>query len=296
VIQFKRQKTIKKQVSFVGKGLFSGEKVSMNLCPSLENTGIYFQRMDLPGQPMIKASLENVKKTTLCTTLGNDQFTIQTVEHILSALFAHGIDNAIIQLSGFEVPIGDGSAKPFISLIKEAEIISLDAEKQIVQLQSPVSWSEKEIHLVAIPSDGFKVSFTLNFPHSKLLKSQFFSYSLEKDDYESLIAPSRTFSLYEDIKPLLDRNMMRGGGLENAVLIKDNEVMNPEGLRFEDEMVRHKILDLIGDLSLMGIGVDAHIIAIRSGHYSNVAFAKNLIRHLKGEKINGRIERTCIGS
>ncbi len=275
-----KQKTIKREVTATGVGLFTGEKVKITLSPAKENTGIVFQRKDIENRPVIKADLNFVKNTFRRTVLGNDNFAIQTVEHLLSAVSAYKIDNILIQIEGNEVLVGDGSSKIFTELLEKAGEQEQNENKKEYILENPVYFSDKKTHIVALPADEYKISYTLHHPTNLFLKSQYFSYVVSKDTYKHEIAPSRTFSIYEEIKPLLDKNLIKGGGLDNAVVIKDNKVINPEGIRFSNEMVRHKILDLMGDLCLMCKSFKAHIIAICTSHTYNVSFAKKLEKYL----------------
>jgi UDP-3-O-[3-hydroxymyristoyl] N-acetylglucosamine deacetylase len=275
-----RQQTLKREVATEGVGLFTGNQISLRLCPQPENSGIVFQRMDLPNQPRVKANLENAKNLMRSTGLCQKEVLIQTVEHLLSALNAYQIDNLCIQIFGSEVPIGDGSALFFVQMIEEAGIEKQRDLRKVYSLKEPLFFSEKEVHLIALPSDHFCVSFTLHFPHSTLLRSQYFSFSLSPQAYKEEVASARTFSFYEEIEPLLKLNLIKGGGLENALLIREDRVMNPEGMRYPDELVRHKIVDLIGDFALMNGSLLAHIIAIRSGHAANISFAKKIVTHM----------------
>lgn len=259
-----------------GQGLFTGSLVTLTLKPSTEKTGIVFKRIDLPKTPSIFAKLPFVKETPRCTILANPQASVQTVEHLLSAFSSLQIDHACIEIDGPELPACDGSALRFVQLIEEAGIAFLEEPREFIEIQSPIYWSYENVHLMAIPAKEFQVSYTLHYPHSKFLGSQFFTCSVNPDTYKQEIAPSRTFSLYEEIEPMLKKGILKQAGLDNGVIIKEDRVLNPDGVRFENEMARHKILDLLGDLSLIGKSLIGHIIAIRSGHFSNVAFAKKL--------------------
>ncbi len=274
------QKTLKKSTSITGVGLFTGEKVEVVLLPAPEDTGIVFQREDLPLKPKLPACLSFVKETPRCTRLGSNGTSVQTVEHLLSALSAYQIDNLLIQINGPELPACDGSARAFVELIEEAGIQFQNKKRNCFVLEKPVYWSYQQTHLIALPSSEYRISYTMHYPHSLFLKSQYYSFCVNWNAYKQEIAPSRTFSLYEEIEPMLKSGLLKGGGLDNGVVIKGNVVMNPDGVRFHDEMVRHKILDLVGDLSLIGIPFRAHIIAIRSGHFSNVAFARELKNYI----------------
>jgi UDP-3-O-[3-hydroxymyristoyl] N-acetylglucosamine deacetylase len=284
------QKTLKREVFISGAGLFTGAQVAICLKPAPAGYGIVFQRIDLPNKPLIPAAIENVSDILRCTRLKTGNASIITVEHLLSACSAYEIDNIHIDVEGPEIPAVDGSSKPFIDLIEAAGIDEQDAPKKINTLSQPIFWSENEIHLIALPSFERRVSFTLHYPQSVLLRSQFFSLSIDPDSYKTEIAPCRTFSLYEEIAPLIEKGLIKGGGLENAVVIREDKILNPGGVRFSDEMVRHKILDLIGDLSLLGNGLKAHIIAIRSGHASNIAFAKTLHKVLQPDRSSSKIK------
>lgn len=277
------QKTLKSQVTTSGVGLFTGEKVSLTLCPAPVNTGIVFYRTDLPEKPKIPANLSYVRAAPRCTRLAKDQSEIWMVEHLLSALLGMEIDNVRIEVSGPEVVAGDGSAAIFVSLIEQAGIEEQSEARERVFLKEPIYWSQGEIQLIALPSEELRFSYTMHYPHSKLLGSQYYSLKLTPNQYREEIASCRTFSLYEEILPFIEKGVIKGGGLENALVIQGDRVLNPDGARFPDEMVRHKVLDLMGDLALVGRPFSAHVIAIRSGHASNVAFAKRLESALKEE-------------
>lgn len=276
-----KQRTLKKESSMSGTGLFTGSKVHMRFCPAPENTGIVFKRTDLSGAPTCPAFVDHVIDTPRCTILGNGACTIQSVEHVLAAIAGYGIDNLIIELHGPEIPIGDGSAVPFIQMIEDAGIAFLSSKKKWHRITSPIYWTQGDVHLVALPYDGFRVSYTLNYPNSKLLRSQFYTFIQSEEAFKKEIAKCRTFSLYEEIVPLIEKSQIKGGSLENALVIKDDAILNPEGAYFYDEMARHKVLDLIGDLSLTGMLINAHVIALRSGHASNAAFAKEIVNYFK---------------
>ena len=271
-----RQKTIGSDVSFSGVGLFTGEKSRITLRPAPAGTGIIFRRMDLAGTPTIPARLEFVSETVRCTKLRKDNVTLTMVEHLLSALRGLDVDNVMVEIHGPEVPCDDGSARLFCQKIDSVGIVELGEERSVVALSRPVYFSQGETHIVALPSPELKISYILHHPGSPLLYSQYKTLTVCPDSYRREISSSRTFTLYEEIAPFLEKGLIRGGGLENGVVIRGDLVMNPEGLRMPDEPVRHKILDLIGDLSLLGTHVLAHIVAIRSGHTSHVAFAKLL--------------------
>jgi UDP-3-O-[3-hydroxymyristoyl] N-acetylglucosamine deacetylase len=270
------QKTIVSEVFASGVGLFTGEKVSLKLLPAAPNTGIIFERVDLPGRPKIPALLSFVRQTPRCTRLATDDAGIIMVEHLLSALGAMGVDNVKIEVDGPEILAADGSAKLFVDLIEKAGLLEQGVPRKILTLSKPIYWSEGEVHIVALPAEEFRLSYMMHYPQSSLLGSQYYSAALSPQHFKEQIAPSRTFSLYEEILPFIERGMIKGGGLDNALVIKGDQIMNPEGARFADEMVRHKVLDLNGDLVLLGVRLKAHIISVCSGHSSNIAFAQTI--------------------
>ncbi|MFI5334346.1 MAG: UDP-3-O-acyl-N-acetylglucosamine deacetylase [Chlamydiales bacterium] len=280
-----KQRTLERRVSLAGAGLFTGEKATLWIGPAEAGAGIIFQRTDLPRKPLFPATLEYVQGTPRCTMIGQQGALIQTVEHLLSAIKACQIDNALIEIHGPEIPILDGSAKGFVELIEQAGITIQTEDRVWGKLERPVFWSHEDTHIVAFPAEEYRISYTLHYPHSSFIGSQYFSLVCDETQFKNEIAPSRTFSLYEEIVPLIEKGFLKGGNLSNAILIRENRVVNPEGLRFRDEMVRHKILDLLGDLSLIGISFCAHVIAIRSGHASNIAFAKELAKNLTMENV-----------
>jgi UDP-3-O-[3-hydroxymyristoyl] N-acetylglucosamine deacetylase len=279
----RKQKTLRSEASFTGIGIHTAQQVSLKFVPAKEGTGIVFKRVDLPGQPVIPATVEYVKDTSRSTTVGINEVRIHTVEHVLAAVNAYEIDNLIIELSNIEPPVGNGSSDVFVDIIEKVGIEEQTATVPIFKLQKPVYWADDEIQIVGIPYDGYRISYTLNYPHNKILKAQFHTTSVDSQTFKNEIAPCRTFSLYEEVSYLMDKGLIKGGSLDNAVVVKDDVVLSKGGLFFPDEMARHKILDMIGDLSLIGIPFHAHIISVRSGHASNYAFAKTLYHHLNRE-------------
>ena len=273
----RNQQTLESSVELSGVGLFSGLTINMKFSPAPAGSGILFKRIDLKNEPTFKASIENVCGTPRCTNLGDGKVMIQSVEHVLSALRAFNLDNLIIELDGPEVPAVDGSALPFVEMIYKGGILVQEQLIEVKRIHKPIFWSKGDVHLVALPSDELRISYTLSYPKHPILDSQYFTTFLDSDIYENEIARCRTFSLYEEIVPLLDQGMIKGGSLDSGVIIKGSQIMNPDGLRFPNEMARHKVLDLIGDISLVAMPFSAHIIAVRSGHFSNTMFAR-LIR------------------
>jgi UDP-3-O-[3-hydroxymyristoyl] N-acetylglucosamine deacetylase len=280
----RKQRTVQNFSEFSGIGIHTGEDVTIRFCPAGEGTGIVFKRVDLTGNPIIPAAVEYVQDTSRSTTIGIKDIRIHTVEHVLSAVKAYNIDNLCIEISGIEPPVGNGSSDVFVDMIEKVGVCEQKQTVPIVKIQQPVYWSEGDIHIVALPCDTYKISYTLSYPGSPVLQGQFHSLDVNEKSFKEEIAPCRTFSLYKEISMLMDRGLIKGGSLDNAVVIKDDGViLSKGGLFFSNEMARHKILDLIGDLSLIGFDFRAHIIAIRSGHASNFAFAKRLLTYIMTE-------------
>jgi len=255
----------------------------MRFVPAKEGTGIQFKRTDLPGKPIIPATIEYVCDTARSTTIGIKDIRVHTVEHVLAAIYSYQIDNLIIEVSTIEPPVGNGSSDTFVDMIEKVGIQEQEGFVPVVQIQKPIYWSEGDIQVVALPYDGYRISYTLNYPESKVLKAQFHSVAVSPENFKIEIAPCRTFSLYEEVSMLMDKGLIKGGSLDNAVIIKGDAVFSKEGLFYPDEMCRHKILDVIGDLSLVGFNFHAHVIAIRSGHSSNYSFAKKLYHYITTE-------------
>lgn len=283
-VTHRKQRTLNAPVTFSGIGIHTGELVTMSFCPAKEGTGIVFRRTDLPGTPEIPATIEYVRDTSRSTTIGVQKILIHTVEHVLAAVKAFSIDNLYIDVSALEPPVGNGSSDVFVNMIEQVGVREQNLTVPIVKIKQPVFWSDGTIHLVALPHDGYRISYTLNYSESSVLKAQFFSVEVTEENFKKEIAPCRTFSLYEEVSALMDRGLIKGGSLANAVIIKGDVVFSKNGLFFSDEMARHKILDMIGDLSLIGFDFQAHIMAIRAGHGSNFALAKEIYKYITTEK------------
>lgn len=279
------QCTIGDTVSFSGIGIHTGKVVSIRFVPAESGTGIVFMRTDLPSQPIIPATLEYVRDTSRSTTIGVADIRLHTIEHVMAAVRAYQIDNLIIEISSIEPPVGNGSSDVFVEMLDKAGIVEQKDTTPIVYLKKPVYWSEGDIHIVGIPYEGYKISYTLNYPESKVLKSQYQSFEIDRETFNRELSACRTFSEYKEVETLMDRGLIKGGSLDNAVIINDDVVISKGGLFFPDEMVRHKMLDVVGDLSLIGLDFRAHIISIRSGHQSNFSFAKKLYKTLTTETL-----------
>ncbi len=284
-VKTRNQATLKKEVSFSGIGIHTGHEVNLKLCPAEKGTGIAFQRMDLRSKPIIPATVEYVQDTARCTTIGIGDAKVHTIEHVMAALYACGIDNVVVQVDGPEPPVGDGSSSVFMKMIQTAEKEEQTSLRPILKLLEPVYFSQDSIHMVALPADNYQISYTLHYPHIKSIGSQFHSLVVTEESFAKEISTCRTFALYKELKTLMDLGLIKGGSLDNAVVVHDEAIFSKEGLKYPNEMVRHKILDVIGDMALVGFSFEAHIISICSGHTSNVAFAKKMLNHLTMERI-----------
>ncbi len=273
-----KQRTIREIISFEGVGLHSGQKVTMTFKPACADQGLRFVRNDLPGRPEIGVDVANAPETreiSRRTVLKVEEATVSTVEHVLAAIVGLGIDNLVIELDGPEVAEPDGSSVPFVALLKKAGLIEQDAPKRYLEIKSPVSISKDGIELVALPHHGLRISFTIDFPHP-LIGTQYASFEVTEDVFEKQLAPARTFSLVSDVELLKSRGLIKGGSLKNSIVVGDDGILNDEPLRFPDEFVRHKILDLLGDLALLGAPIKGHIIAVKSGHATNIQLVRKL--------------------
>lgn len=274
------QRTIKNEVSTVGVGLHTGEKVRLTLTPAPEEHGVVFQRVDISGQPKIKVNPLAVTETKLCSTLGSKDFSIATVEHLMSALSATGVDNILVQLNGSEIPIMDGSAISFIHLIKSAIISEQTSAKEFVVIKENIELLDGDKFARFEPFKGFVVDFTIDFPHPAF-KSDDSQVSIDffKDSYINEISRARTFGFMQEVEYLRSNGLARGGSLENAIVLDEYKILNDDGLRYKDEFVRHKILDAIGDLYILGKPIIGKFTAHKSGHDLNNRLLRELIKN-----------------
>lgn len=262
------QRTLNEEVSCTGVGLHSGERVRLTIKPAPSGTGIRFVRTDLAGRPSVQACFDNVVDTTLATTIGSNGCCVCTVEHLLAAFFGLGIDNAQVELDGAEVPIMDGSAAPFVFLLKSAGIRQQRALKNFMVIRKPFKVEDGSRSVAIYPSKELKITYTIDFDHP-LVRNQKFSLDFSGKDFVREISKARTFGFLQDVQMLKDNGFAKGGSLDNAVVIDDTRVLNEDGLRYKDEFVRHKILDFIGDLSVIGCPVIGHFVVNKSGHFLN---------------------------
>lgn len=276
-----QQRTLKNSISAVGVGVHSGKEIFLTLRPAPVGTGIVFRRVDLTAPVSIPARVDCVGDTSFCTCLIQDGVKIATVEHLLSALSGLGVSNAIIDLSGPEVPIMDGSAAPFVFLIQSAGIEKQDALKQFIRIKYKVEVQESDKIASLNSCEGFKLNFTLDYNHPVFNKgNQTAHLDFSRTAFIKEISRARTFGFMKDFEYLREKNLILGGSLENAIVLDDQGIVNKEGLRYHDELVRHKILDAIGDLSLLGYPLIGEFSGYKSGHTLN----NKLLRALLADK------------
>ncbi len=271
------QHTVGKTASLSGTSLHTGEKVSLKLHPAPVDHGIKFKRKDLQDEPTIDARIENLKTVERATTIGEGSVRVHTVEHVLAALSAMGVDNVIVEMDANEPPIGDGSAQPYVELIKKAGVTVQEEPQKFFDVREPIHVESKTGGLLILLADErFRISCTQAGPNNRF--TQFLSMEVTPTVFEREIAPARTFVFYEDVQSLMDKNLIKGGSLENAIVVRGEAVLSKEPLRFADEFVRHKILDIIGDLALVGRRIRGHVVAVKPGHATNAELVRALAR------------------
>ena len=271
------QHTVGKSAGFSGTALHTGEKVTLRLHPAPVDHGIKFKRKDLQDEPTIDAKIENLKMVERATTIGEGSIRVHTVEHVLAALWAMGVDNAVVEMDANEPPIGDGSAQAYVDLIRKAGVTEQEEPRKFFHVRDTMHVESKTGSLIILlPDEKFRISCTQAGPNNQF--SQFFSMEVTPAVFEREIAAARTFVYYEDVKPLMDKNLIKGGSLENAIVVRGEAVLSKEPLRFSDEFVRHKILDVIGDLALVGRRIRGHVVAVKPGHATNAELARAIAR------------------
>jgi len=266
------QQTIKNPVDFSGIGLHSGNKVSMTFLPAPPNTGIRFRRVDLDGKPEIEARAENVTETNRSTTIAKGNVKVHTVEHVLATFAGYGIDNAIVELDANEPPIADGSSREYCKMVQQAGIVVQKEQREPYKITEPIELKLGETMMTVFPSDTFKITCTSADKGGRF--TQFFSCEVNPKTWEKELSHARTFCFYEEIEYLFKNGLIKGGSLENAVVIRDDAVLTTEPMRYPEEFVRHKMLDIVGDLSLVGRPILGHVIAVRPSHGANCELAK----------------------
>lgn len=278
-----RQCTIINPVSITGKGLHSGEDATVTLKPAPVDHGIVFQRIDLRGQPKIQPLIANIAEDlTRATAIAANGAKVLTPEHLLAAVTGMGVTNLIIEMTGPELPILDGSAKSFVNLIHEAQIVEQEKDATEFVLDAPLTVSQGNSSLIALPYDGFKITCTSADKFGR--HTQHFSLTINRDNFVSQIAAARTFVFYEEVEPLIQMGKIKGGSIDCAIVIKGEQILSKEPLRFKDEFVRHKILDIIGDLALLGCPLKAHIIAVCPSHALNSQLCAALHEKIQEQK------------
>lgn len=275
------QQTIKQGISYSGIGLHSGRKVLMALKPAEPNSGVVFVRTDLPGNPEIKADIKNVSATVKATTLAYNGAEVFTVEHLMAALSMEGIDNIRIEMSAPEPPVTDGSAKIFCELLEEAGIVEQRAARKVYRLDRAFSFHDGDRFMAVLPYDGYRVSFTSVNSHP-MLGTQYYDIELGRESFRKEIMPARTVAFTEELEMLRNMGLGLGGSLENVVVFDKENILSVP--RFDNELIRHKILDVIGDLYLLG-HIRAHVIAVKSGHAFNVEIGKQIDSYRSEELI-----------
>lgn len=269
------QRTLAKSASLEGTSLHTGQPVTLTLKPAPADSGLKFRRVDLPDQPFIAADVDKVQTVERATTLAEGSVKVHTVEHILSALTGMGVDNAIIEMDANEPPIADGSSRPYVELIKSAGIVEQDAPRRVWQIRQPVTIETKGGSILTVlPSKDFRISVTCVGPEGRF--TQYFDAVITPETYEAELAPARTFCFYEDVAPLIEKGLIKGGSIENAIVLKGDQILSKEPLRFHNELARHKAMDMIGDLILNGRRILGHVIAIMPGHGPNTQLAAKL--------------------
>ncbi|MEE9440128.1 MAG: bifunctional UDP-3-O-[3-hydroxymyristoyl] N-acetylglucosamine deacetylase/3-hydroxyacyl-ACP dehydratase [Saprospiraceae bacterium] len=308
-----KKQTLNTSVTLSGKGLHSGEFVNLTIHPAEHNHGIKFKRSDLEGGPIISADVNFVTETNRGTKLKNTKLEVRTVEHIMSALYGMGIDNALLELDGAEVPIMDGSASAFVDAIKKAGIVSQETDKEFFVVEETITYTDEETgaELMLMPSDEYEITTMIDFD-SPVLGQQYAELT-SLDDYETQIAPCKTFVFVHELVNLIDQNLIKGGGLDNAIVIADEKItqgsldiiakkvaipeiefnmegiVNKSDLKFSNEPARHKLLDVIGDLALVGKPIKGKIVATKPGHSSNIEFARIVKKQIQqAKKLKGK--------
>ncbi len=268
------QKTIANTVSFSGIGLHTGSLTTVTFKPAPPDTGILFKRVDLPGQPTIPADVDLVVDVSRGTTLGIGEAKVHTVEHALAAMVGLGIDNLIVEMDAEEIPNGDGSAMPVLTTLLKAGTVEQDQPREYIEIDRPVYYRQDDVTLSVLPAEELRVTLTIAYDHMAI-GTQYATFTINEQSFREQIAPARTFCFLREVRMLQDAGLIRGGSLESAVVIGDDAILN-EDLRFPDEFVRHKILDLLGDMYLLGRPVRGHVVGVKCGHEKNVMFSRQI--------------------
>lgn len=275
-----KQRTLKTDVECTGIGLHTGDKIRLHIRPTPPDTGICFVRTDRHDRPMIRAHVDNVSDTTLATTISLNGARISTIEHLMAAFFGLGIDNALVEVDGPEIPIMDGSAAPFVFLLKDGGIREQSAPKRFIVIKRALHVNDGNRSISVYPSKELKITYMIDFQHP-LLRNQEHELRFCGRRFVREISQARTFGFLRDVEALQANGLAKGGSLDNAVVIDDFRIINEGGLRFKDEFVRHKILDFIGDLAVIGSPVIGHFVVRRAGHFLNQCMLRKLVASRK---------------
>jgi UDP-3-O-[3-hydroxymyristoyl] N-acetylglucosamine deacetylase len=270
------QRTVAKPVTCSGVGLHSGKKVNLTVRPAPANFGIKFVRTDLPDSPKISALFNMVVDTSLATVIGSNGCIVSTIEHLMAAFAGLSIDNALVELDSYEVPVMDGSAGPFTRSILKAGVVEQDAPRHFFVIKNPIELQSDGKYVGAFPANEFRITCSISFQHQRVGKQRF-SLAVSDRAFQNEICSARTFGFLEEVEYLKRFGLAQGGSLENAVVLDREKILNEEGLRFDDEFVRHKLLDCIGDLSLLGMPIMGHIVVKKSGHAFNHKFLERFL-------------------
>ena len=274
-----QQQTLNRPASYAGVGLHSGNQVSMTFLPAPVNTGLRFRRVDLEGKPELEARVENVVENNRSTTLAKGNTRVHTVEHVLAALSGCGIDNAVVELDANEPPIADGSAREYCKMVHEAGIVAQDERREPYAVTAPLELEMGETVMTLFPDDAFKITCTSSDQQGRF--TQFYSLELSAKSWEKELSHARTFCFFEEIEFLIKNGLIKGGSLENAVVIRDDAVLTTEPLRYPEEFVRHKMLDIVGDLALLGRPVHGHIVAVKPSHAANCELVRRIAAQMR---------------
>lgn len=276
-----RQNTLKGEAYYSGIALHTGARASLRMKGAPADSGIVFRRVDLPGAPEVKAVATNVVDVRRGTTIASGKAAVLTVEHVLAALHASKIDNALVEMDGAEPPIADGSSLPYMDMVAQAGTLEQDSPAKVWTAKAPIVIEDRDTKLVLVPADSLKITCIVAFGATPL-DAQYFSGVIDADSFRSQIAPCRTFCIFKELEQLIAMGLVKGGSLDNAVILHNGAIICKDGLRFPNELVRHKTLDIVGDLYLCGKRVNAHVIAVKPGHPTNVQLAKAMMAQEAG--------------
>lgn len=278
------QRTLRKSIVVEGVGIHSGAKCQLTFKPAPANTGIYFIRNDLPNRPSLKVAARQVKATSYQTVIANDTFSVATIEHCVSALAAHRIDNLFIELNGPEIPICDGSARVFNDAIQSVGWFEQDSPRKYCYIREPIVQEDGDKHAYVLPYTGLRLTVTIDFPHPKIGKQKI-DLDINESTFAKEIAPARTFGFMKDVEALRARGLGKGGSLENTIVLSETEILNPQGLLYPDEFVRHKCLDALGDLVTLELPLMGHVVLYKAGH----DLMNQLVRKIQDSKASTKV-------